>query len=85
MSRRRSSSSLARSAKKNWWRQAALDELVASYAAEERGIEIRPVAGGYKMYTKPQHHDVGAALYQEFAASASSLDARTGNAGRDCV
>src|SRR2546430_16410145 len=38
--------------------QAALDELVASYAAEERGIEIRPVAGGYKMYTKPQHHDV---------------------------
>jgi segregation and condensation protein B len=38
--------------------QAALDELVASYAPEERGIEIRAVAGGYKMYTKPQHHDV---------------------------
>jgi len=38
--------------------QAALDELVASYVAEERGIEIRGVAGGYKMYTKPQHHDV---------------------------
>lgn len=38
--------------------QAALDELVASYAVEERGVEIRPVAGGYKMYTKPQHHDV---------------------------
>jgi segregation and condensation protein B len=38
--------------------QAALDELVASYAAEERGIEIRSVAGGYKLYTKPQHHDV---------------------------
>ena len=38
--------------------QSALDELVASYAAEERGIEIRAVAGGYKMYTKPQHHDV---------------------------
>jgi segregation and condensation protein B len=37
--------------------QASLDELVASYAAEERGIEIRAVAGGYKMYTKPQHHD----------------------------
>src|SRR5258708_23216827 len=37
--------------------QAALDELVASYATEERGIEIRAVAGGYKMYTKPQHHD----------------------------
>jgi len=38
--------------------KAALDELVASYASEERGIEIRAVAGGYKMYTKPQHHDV---------------------------
>jgi segregation and condensation protein B len=38
--------------------QAALDELTAGYAAEERGIEIRAVAGGYKMYTKPQHHDV---------------------------
>jgi segregation and condensation protein B len=38
--------------------QSALDELVAGYAAEERGIEIRAVAGGYKMYTKPQHHDV---------------------------
>src|ERR1700687_4935734 len=39
--------------------QASLDELVASYAAEERGIEVRAVAGGYKMYTKPQQHDVG--------------------------
>jgi len=38
--------------------QAALDELVASYGSEERGIEIRAVAGGYKMYTKPQQHDV---------------------------
>jgi segregation and condensation protein B len=38
--------------------RAALDELVASYAAEERGVEIRAVAGGFKYYTKPQHHDV---------------------------
>jgi len=38
--------------------QASLDALAASYAAEERGIEIRAVAGGYKMYTKPQQHDV---------------------------
>jgi len=37
--------------------RAALDELVASTAGDERGIEIRKVAGGYKMYTKPQHHD----------------------------
>jgi segregation and condensation protein B len=38
--------------------QSSLDELVAGYATDERGIEVRAVAGGYKMYTKPQHHDV---------------------------
>jgi segregation and condensation protein B len=38
--------------------RAALDEMIASYVVEERGIEIRAVAGGYKFYTKPQHHDV---------------------------
>jgi segregation and condensation protein B len=38
--------------------RAALDELVASYANDERGVEIRPVAGGYRVYTKPQHHDL---------------------------
>jgi segregation and condensation protein B len=37
--------------------RTALDLLVASYAIEERGVEIRRVAGGYKFYTKPQHHD----------------------------
>src|ERR1700749_4631168 len=36
----------------------ALDLLVASYQIEERGMEIRKVAGGWKFYTKPQHHDV---------------------------
>jgi segregation and condensation protein B len=38
--------------------QSSLDELIASYASEDRGIEIREVAGGFKLYTKPQHHDV---------------------------
>ncbi len=37
--------------------RSALDELVASYAADDRGIEIRKVAGGWKFYTKAQHHD----------------------------
>jgi segregation and condensation protein B len=37
--------------------RAALDELVATYATDERGIEVREVAGGFKLYTKPQHHD----------------------------
>ncbi|HEV2298732.1 MAG TPA: SMC-Scp complex subunit ScpB [Candidatus Acidoferrales bacterium] len=38
--------------------RAALDKLVASYAAEGRGVEIRKVAHGWKFYTKAQHHDV---------------------------
>src|SRR5690242_20107150 len=38
--------------------RAALDELVAGYASDERGVEIRAVAGGYRVYTKPQHHDL---------------------------
>ena len=37
--------------------RAALEELMAAYAGDERGIEIRKVAGGYKFYTKVQHHD----------------------------
>src|SRR6266513_1372465 len=37
-------------------RKAALEAII--YAAEERGIEVRRVAGGYKLYTKPQQHDV---------------------------
>ncbi len=38
--------------------RAALEELVAQYGAAEHGIEIRQVAGGYRMSTKPEHHDV---------------------------
>jgi len=38
--------------------RAALDLLVASYATDQRGIEVRKVAGGWKFYTKPQHHEV---------------------------
>jgi segregation and condensation protein B len=34
-----------------------LDELIAEYAAAGRGIEIREVAGGYRMATKPECHD----------------------------
>ena len=34
-----------------------LDELVAEYAADGRGIEVREIAGGYRMATKPEFHD----------------------------
>src|SRR5689334_10870255 len=35
-----------------------LDELISDYANPEHGIEIREVASGYRMSTKPEHHDV---------------------------
>jgi segregation and condensation protein B len=38
--------------------RAALDELVADYSAADHGVEIRQVAGGYRMSTKPEHHDI---------------------------
>jgi segregation and condensation protein B len=35
-----------------------VQDLTAEYAAADRGIEITQVAGGYRMATKPEHHDV---------------------------
>jgi segregation and condensation protein B len=35
----------------------ALEELTADYNQPWRGLSIREVAGGYKMSTKPEHHE----------------------------
>src|SRR5438270_7696084 len=35
-----------------------IDEISEQYADENRGMEIRQVAGGYRMSTKAEHHDV---------------------------
>ena len=45
--------------------RAALEELVAEYGSADHGIEIRQIAGGYRMSTKPEHHD----LVRSFAKS----------------
>ena len=37
--------------------QLALDNLVAEYDARDCGLEIREVAGGWRISTRPQHHD----------------------------
>ena len=34
-----------------------LDELIVEYAVDGRGVEIREIAGGYRMATKPECHD----------------------------
>src|SRR3984893_12804205 len=38
--------------------RATLEELIADYSGSGHGIEIRQVAGGYRMSTKPEQHDV---------------------------
>lgn len=38
--------------------RAAVEELLAEYGSADHGIEIRQVAGGYRMSTKPEQHDV---------------------------
>jgi len=37
--------------------RSALEELSADYGSSEHGVEIRQVAGGYRMSTKPEQHD----------------------------
>jgi len=38
--------------------KSILCELIAEYAADGRGIEIREIAGGYRMATKPEFHEI---------------------------
>jgi segregation and condensation protein B len=45
--------------------RAAIEELIADYSAESHGIELRQIAGGYRMSTKPEQHD----LVRSFAKS----------------
>ena len=34
-----------------------VQQLIADYASDERGMEVREIAGGYRMATKAQYHD----------------------------
>lgn len=38
--------------------RSAVEELTTEYNAPDRGIEIRQVAGGYRVSTKPEQHEV---------------------------
>ena len=37
--------------------RSLLDELIRDYATSDRGLEIREVAGGFRLSTKPEYHD----------------------------
>jgi segregation and condensation protein B len=43
----------------------AIEELRAEYATDSHGVELRQIAGGYRMSTKPEQHD----LVRSFAKS----------------
>src|SRR5438067_2834177 len=43
----------------------AIEELITDYSSEAHGIELRQIAGGYRMSTKPEQHD----LVRSFAKS----------------
>ena len=38
--------------------RSSLNELLGEYGSSDHGIEIREVAGGYRMSTKPEQHEV---------------------------
>jgi segregation and condensation protein B len=38
--------------------RAVIEELTAEYNNSDRGMEVRQVASGYRISTKPEHHDV---------------------------
>jgi len=38
--------------------RSSLEELAGEYGSSDHGIEIREVAGGYRMSTKPEQHEV---------------------------
>src|SRR5947209_5521533 len=38
--------------------RSSLEELIGEYGGSDHGIEIRQVAGGYRMSTKPEQHEV---------------------------
>jgi len=38
--------------------KSKLEELTADFQQAQHGVQIREVAGGYKFFSKPEHHDV---------------------------
>jgi segregation and condensation protein B len=38
--------------------RGVIEQLIADYESSDRGMEIRAIAGGYRMTTRPEHHDV---------------------------
>jgi segregation and condensation protein B len=49
---------LSEDAKIRAYVRGVIEQLIADYESSDRGMEIRAIAGGYRMTTRPEHHDV---------------------------
>src|SRR5215813_5362421 len=54
--------------------QMLLDQLIAEFDAPGHGISIREVAGGFKMATKPEHHDAVREFVKSLKPSLPALE-----------
>ena len=62
-----------------------LDELIADYTNSERGMEVREIAGGYRMATKPEYHDAVRGFVKSLKPPMKLSLQALGDPGRDCL
>ncbi len=65
--------------------RAILRELVTEYAAPDRGLSVRELAGGYKMSTKPEHHEAIRQFVKNLQPPLKLSLAALGDLGRGCL
>ncbi len=56
--------------------RSLLDQLTSDYASDERGLEIREVAGGFRFATKPEYHDAVRGFVKSLKPAAEALCCR---------
>jgi segregation and condensation protein B len=57
-SKKKPKKELSEDAKIRAYVRGIIEQLIADYDSSDRGMEIRAIAGGYRMTTRPEHHDV---------------------------
>jgi segregation and condensation protein B len=57
-SKKKPKKELSEDAKTRAYVRGIIEQLIADYDGSDRGMEIRAIAGGYRMTTRPEHHDV---------------------------
>jgi segregation and condensation protein B len=57
-SKKKPKKELSEDAKIRAYVRGIIEQLITDYDSSDRGMEIRAIAGGYRMTTRPEHHDV---------------------------